>query len=319
MDGDARSRRPRCPRTPRRGSARSWQPWMSTSPARSCRIHGTAVVHRPAGADGPRPAPFKAHARHSATRPGSSPSLPRAGPRSSQPRSRRPRAGLDAHGRTRGCASASSSRRSATCPAGSTSCRCTRGSRSTLPRMRRSSSCSARPTCGSRCCPRGTRRCSTSSMTSMPSTTPAARASRARCAGCATPSRAWRRCARSWRRYGIAETIQHDDLNDGAVYVRDGRYVILDWGDACVSCRSSRCPWRSRASSRGDSTTLGADTARSGTPPWHNCAGGRPTKGFAPPRRPTSAGPVAPSTATSRASTQDPRGRGSAVFIDGHP
>ena len=36
-------------------------------------------------------------------------------------------------------------------------------------------------------------------------------------------------------RYGIAETIQHDDLNDGAVYVRDGRYVILDWGDACVS------------------------------------------------------------------------------------
>ena len=35
--------------------------------------------------------------------------------------------------------------------------------------------------------------------------------------------------------YGIAETIQHDDLHDGAVYVRDGRYAILDWGDACVS------------------------------------------------------------------------------------
>ena len=35
--------------------------------------------------------------------------------------------------------------------------------------------------------------------------------------------------------YGIAETIQHDDLNDGAVYLRDGRYLILDWGDACVS------------------------------------------------------------------------------------
>ena len=35
--------------------------------------------------------------------------------------------------------------------------------------------------------------------------------------------------------YGIAETIQHDDLNDGAVYARDGRYLILDWGDACVS------------------------------------------------------------------------------------
>ena len=35
--------------------------------------------------------------------------------------------------------------------------------------------------------------------------------------------------------YGIAETIQHDDLNDAAVYARDGRYLILDWGDACVS------------------------------------------------------------------------------------
>ena len=35
--------------------------------------------------------------------------------------------------------------------------------------------------------------------------------------------------------YGIAETFQHDDLNDGAVYARDGRYLILDWGDACVS------------------------------------------------------------------------------------
>ena len=35
--------------------------------------------------------------------------------------------------------------------------------------------------------------------------------------------------------FGIAETIQHDDLNDGAVYQRDGRYRILDWGDACVS------------------------------------------------------------------------------------
>lgn len=35
--------------------------------------------------------------------------------------------------------------------------------------------------------------------------------------------------------HGIAETIQHDDLNDGAVYARDGRYLILDWGDACVS------------------------------------------------------------------------------------
>lgn len=34
---------------------------------------------------------------------------------------------------------------------------------------------------------------------------------------------------------GIPETIQHDDFHDGQVYVRDDRYVLLDWGDACVS------------------------------------------------------------------------------------
>jgi hypothetical protein len=35
--------------------------------------------------------------------------------------------------------------------------------------------------------------------------------------------------------YGLTETIQHDDFHDGQVYVRDGRYLLLDWGDACVS------------------------------------------------------------------------------------
>jgi len=34
---------------------------------------------------------------------------------------------------------------------------------------------------------------------------------------------------------GIQETIQHDDLHDSQVFVRDGRYLFLDWGDACVS------------------------------------------------------------------------------------
>ena len=34
---------------------------------------------------------------------------------------------------------------------------------------------------------------------------------------------------------GIPETIQHDDLNDGQVFVRDGRYLLMDWADACVS------------------------------------------------------------------------------------
>jgi hypothetical protein len=35
--------------------------------------------------------------------------------------------------------------------------------------------------------------------------------------------------------FGIPETIEHDDLNDGAVHVEDGRHRILDWGDACLS------------------------------------------------------------------------------------
>jgi hypothetical protein len=36
-------------------------------------------------------------------------------------------------------------------------------------------------------------------------------------------------------RLGLPETIQHDDLHDGQVFLRDGRTRILDWGDACVS------------------------------------------------------------------------------------
>jgi hypothetical protein len=34
---------------------------------------------------------------------------------------------------------------------------------------------------------------------------------------------------------GIPETLQHDDLHDGNVFVRDGRYLLFDWGDSCVS------------------------------------------------------------------------------------
>ena len=35
--------------------------------------------------------------------------------------------------------------------------------------------------------------------------------------------------------FGIPETIQHDDLHDGQVFVKDGRHVISDWGDSCIS------------------------------------------------------------------------------------
>ena len=35
--------------------------------------------------------------------------------------------------------------------------------------------------------------------------------------------------------FGIPATVQHDDLHDGQVFVRDGRTRILDWGDSCIS------------------------------------------------------------------------------------
>ena len=35
--------------------------------------------------------------------------------------------------------------------------------------------------------------------------------------------------------YGIPETIQHDDLHDGQIFLRDGRYLFFDWGDSCIS------------------------------------------------------------------------------------
>jgi len=35
--------------------------------------------------------------------------------------------------------------------------------------------------------------------------------------------------------FGIPDTIQHDDLHDGQVFVNEGRNLVLDWGDACVT------------------------------------------------------------------------------------
>jgi hypothetical protein len=35
--------------------------------------------------------------------------------------------------------------------------------------------------------------------------------------------------------YGVPETLQHDDLHDGQVFVTGERQLILDWGDAVVS------------------------------------------------------------------------------------
>jgi hypothetical protein len=35
--------------------------------------------------------------------------------------------------------------------------------------------------------------------------------------------------------YGVPEMIQHDDLHDGQVFVRDGTNLLMDWGDAVIS------------------------------------------------------------------------------------
>jgi Phosphotransferase enzyme family len=35
--------------------------------------------------------------------------------------------------------------------------------------------------------------------------------------------------------FGIRETLQHDDLHDGQVFVRNGTHLVMDWGDACIS------------------------------------------------------------------------------------
>ncbi|HEX5860271.1 MAG TPA: phosphotransferase [Nocardioides sp.] len=35
--------------------------------------------------------------------------------------------------------------------------------------------------------------------------------------------------------FGVTETLQHDDLHDGQVFLRNGTHLIMDWGDACIS------------------------------------------------------------------------------------
>jgi hypothetical protein len=34
---------------------------------------------------------------------------------------------------------------------------------------------------------------------------------------------------------GLPYSIQHDDLHDDNIFIRDGEYRIIDWGDACVA------------------------------------------------------------------------------------
>jgi hypothetical protein len=41
--------------------------------------------------------------------------------------------------------------------------------------------------------------------------------------------------ARRLAAYGIPETIQHDDLHDAQIFLKDNRPLIFDWGDSCVA------------------------------------------------------------------------------------
>ena len=62
--------------------------------------------------------------------------------------------------------------------------------------------------------------------------------------------------------FGIPETIQHDDLHDGNVFVRDGRNLFFDWGDSCVSH-----PFHTLVVTLRGSPTSGSSARRSGHPP----------------------------------------------------
>ena len=44
-----------------------------------------------------------------------------------------------------------------------------------------------------------------------------------------------REMAEALATYGVTETLQHDDLHDGQVFVKGDRQLILDWGDAVIS------------------------------------------------------------------------------------
>lgn len=43
-----------------------------------------------------------------------------------------------------------------------------------------------------------------------------------------------RMCARL-AEYGIPESLHHDDFHDANVFLQNGRYILTDWGEACLS------------------------------------------------------------------------------------
>ena len=60
--------------------------------------------------------------------------------------------------------------------------------------------------------------------------------------------------------FGVPETIQHDDLHDGQVFVRDGHIRILDWGDSCISHPFHTLTVTPRTSPGGTSSSRAPDS-----------------------------------------------------------
>ena len=79
------------------------------------------------------------------------------------------------------------------------------------------------------------RACPTCGWPAWPTGTPSWCRSSTSSRGSATRSAGSRDLVDELASYGVAETLQHDDLHDGQVFVKDGRNLILDWGDAVVS------------------------------------------------------------------------------------
>ena len=114
---------------------------------------------------------------------------------------------------------------------------------------------------------------------------------------------------------GLPETIQHDDLHDAQIFVRDDRYLLLDWGDACVShpfFTPGRDPRRRHRLGRRRRGGVGADGAvprrLSGAVPR---AHDRATSPASRRRRDGWAGSAARSTVVARSRRTRARGCGS--------
>ena len=117
---------------------------------------------------------------------------------------------------------------------------------------------------------------------------------------------------------GIRPSLQHDDLHDGNVFVRDGDHVVFDWGDACIShpfhtlVVTLRVLGYRLASRPAGTRSCGCAT--------HISSRGRPSRrGTSSSRRPTSRGEPGPFSAPWRGISARGRCRRSSVRSTARP